>query len=256
MTTPLAAVEYPGLSGFKVFPLRGDEGLRVLIVDEGGPAFDAAAVETRWRAMCHQNPRLFDGPILSVRAIASRDSMREVSARRSSYKLLAVQNEVQTGTDQLSVTAVVHGSDASGRPHVLLGRRGAGTRIYGGRWELGPSGGIDPPAPGADTLDTEAVHRQVHEEVREEMGGDLNVRTDALVAMTYDPIARSYDFVIRCTALVPVTAAATGTKTWEYHGALWLPIDECPVFDREHAAEIIGPTRALFRHFGWVAPSD
>jgi hypothetical protein len=152
------------------------------------------------------------------------------------------------------MTAGVSGVDAGGTRHILLGRRGEGTRIYGGMWELGPSGGIDPPPPGVHALDDAAFLRQVHAEVEEEMGGGLRVRPEGTVALAYDPVARSYDIVVRCTAVGLVTSAQAGADTWEYRGSRWLPESEIAAFDRERADRIIGTTRALFRCLGWVAP--
>lgn len=243
--------EYPGLAGFTVYPVSGDE-VCIRIADGDGSGMSSEA-ESRWRDLCAANPRLYDGPILAVTgAHYTATFTLEIDTRRSSYRRLAVQNEVETGTDQLSVTAIVCGRDAEDRPHVLLGRRGRSTRIYGGMWELGPSGGITPPPPGVVEIDAEAVDRQVREEIAEEMGGGLRVRVEALTALTYDPIARSLDLVVDCTALGTVTGGAAGVGNWEYHGALWVAVDEIATFDREHGAAIIGPTRALFRYYGWT----
>jgi len=203
------------------------------------------------------NPRLFDGPILSVVSLESgSDDVGAIRVRRGSYAMLAVQNpqipeHVETGTDQLSVTAVVLSRDSAGKERILLGRRGMSTRLYGGMWELGPSGGVD--APAADTplprLITPAdLARQVHEECREEMEG-LALHVESMPAITYDPVARSYDVVCLCRADV---VQDVSTANWEYEGSRWVPLDEIAAFDRGHEVSIIAPTRALFRFFGWV----
>lgn len=202
--------------------------------------------------MSAANPRLFDGPILSVVGFRQEGLTLCAVAERRSYKHLAVQNQVDTGTEQLSVTAVVAGVDAAGTRHILLGRRGEGTRIYGGMWELGPSGGVDPPQPGVHAVDDGEFRKQVHAEVEEEMGGGLSVRIEGTVAVVYDPVARSYDIVVRCSAVGLVASAAAGADTWEYRGSRWLRESEVAAFDREHAEGIIGTTRALFRCLGWV----
>jgi hypothetical protein len=87
-----------------------------------------------------RNPRLYDGDILSV---VRMDPGREILCRRGRYRHLTVEPEIETGTDQLSVTAVVLSRDNRGDDTVLLGRRGRETRIYAacGSW-VPPVGSI------------------------------------------------------------------------------------------------------------------
>ncbi len=231
--------------------------LTIIIEDRPPPPHDEHAASAIWNSMCRENPRLFDGPILSVCSIEPRQgAIDTLVVRLGSYAALAVQNpriagHVETGTDQLSVTAVVLARDESGCERVLLGERGAGTRIYSSMWELGPSGGIDPPSPGTRKVTRDMIDTQVEAETREEIGGSLRVRIESVPAITYDPIARSYDVVALCRA-ESIAAPEIAEPNWEYERARWIPLSEIAAFDREHARSIIAPTRALFRFFGWV----
>ncbi len=230
--------------------------LTIKIEPRPAPLHEAQAAARLWNAMRRENPRLFDGHILSVcEIVPSSGAIRSVVVRPGSYAALAVQNpqiagHVETGTDQLSVTAVVLARDESGRERVLLGRRGAGTRIYPSMWELGPSGGIDPPPPGAREVTREVIESQVHAEIREEIDGAFRVRIESVPAMTYDPVARSYDLVAICRA--DSDARRLGASNWEYEDAAWVPVADVQRFDRENAGSIIAPTRALFRALGWA----
>jgi hypothetical protein len=50
----------------------------------------------------------------------------------------------------------------------------------------------------------------------------------------------------------PVEGPSPGAANWEYAESSWIAIDEIGAFEHAHASSIIGPTRALFRWFGWV----
>lgn len=233
-------------------------GAPVAVRVEGGPATGSAAggegrdaaVEAEWARMRRDNPRLFDGPVLSV---ARMDAGGEIVGRRDSYRRLVVQPAVPTGVQQLSVTGVILGPDDAGRECVLLGRRGRGTRMYGGMWELAPSGGLDPPAPGRADLAIDDLRAQLARELHEEVGGrPAGSLADAeLAAVLHDAAAHSYDLTLRCRA-----GRALGehgpVERWEYDSVRWLPLADIAGFDRDHAAEIIPPTRALFRVLGWA----
>lgn len=261
-------IEYPGLAGFRVITTDADGLVQVRIVGDPAPEVDAAAVEARWSELCAANPRLHDGRMLSVVSISHDPQSRAgcglttVVARVGSYKALAVEapgaGSVETGTDQLSVTAIVMGRDAAGRPHVLMGQRGTGTRLYGGMWELGPSGGVDAPEQGVDLLTDDEVVRVVRQEIGEELGASVRVGVEGLRAITHDPLARSYDLCFVCWATGAVRSGMftpeTAGEPWEYPRAAWVPCDQLSAFERLHAGQIIGPTRALLRFMRWVEP--
>jgi hypothetical protein len=232
-------------------------GAPVAVRVEVGPAAGAegsggrdAAVEAEWARMRRDNPRLFDGPVLSV---VRMDVGSGIVCRRDTYRRLVVQPVVPTGVEQLSVTGVIVGPDGSGQEAVLLGRRGRGTRMYGGMWELAPSGGLDPPAPGRAELSMDDLRAQLLRELREEVGGPLacSLADARVAAVLHDAAARSYDLVLRCRAGRAADAHGPAER-WEYDSVRWLSLAGVAGFDRGHAAEIIPPTRALFRVLGWA----
>jgi hypothetical protein len=237
---------WPDLEGVGIWRSPAGSPLQVRIVEEPAPSVDDAAIESRWRVMCAANPRLHDGPILSVVRLEGDG----IVCRRDTYRRLAVQPEVLTGVEQLSVTGVVLGRDENGRDAVLLGRRGRQTRIYGGMWELGPSGGIDPPLPEREELGVDQLLVQLHQELREEIGSAWPVEGVEVFALCHDAVAHSYDIVMRCMSLAPLPLVES--DNWEYERLRWVALESLADFDREHAAEIIAPTRAIFRVMGWA----
>lgn len=239
----------------------GGNGLRIDIAPAARPT-DDHATEKRWTDMLAANPRLYSGPLLAVVSIDFEEGV--IHTRRDEFKRLAVQPQVKTGVQILSVTGVLTARDAQGGEHVLLGRRGRGTRIYGGMWELGPSGGLTPPAALTTTLDERDAQRQVLEEAEEELGLHLKV---ALPSVLYvrDTIACSDDLVIPLRhedagSLERLDAALKqqrATHAWEYEETRWVPIDPAhpeglAQFDAKVAHEIIITSRAAFRGLGWV----
>lgn len=243
---------WPDLPGMTVWPWPAGSPLRVRIDDPSpagswgaDPAALTAAIDARWDEMRRANPRLFDDPILSVTSLKPG---HEIVCEYSSYKRLAVQDHVLTGVEQLSVTGVVIGAGAAG-PSVLIGRRGATTRIYGGKWELAPSGGIDA-EPGRPFLADRDIAAQLQREFEEETGSRARLRNIRTAAICHDAVAHSYDVVLMCEAGIDEVRGDPGR--WEYDGVRWARVDAVGAFDRDHSPEIIAPTRALFRYFGWV----
>jgi hypothetical protein len=240
-----------------VIPLRSIEGVtawpmqslpRITLTRPPGPPEVSPAAEARWRELCAENPKHFDGPILSV--VTFDQDANELLCRRDRYSRLAVQPRVPTGVQQLAVTGVLTATDASGRRHVLLGRRSPQTRVFGGLWEVGPSGGVPPPPANVLDLPPDALLTHLADEVAEETGHDLPA--GRAVAYIRDHVAFSDDVCIECD-LGPLEAlGASAPANWEYTEVLWLPIDTIPVFEASHPHEIIAATRALFRILGWV----
>jgi isopentenyldiphosphate isomerase len=239
-----------------MIPLRSIEGItawrlkdlpRVALTRPAGPPEVSPAAEARWRELCAQNPRHFDGPILSV--VTFDPDANEVMCRRDRYMRLAVQPRVHTGVQQLSVTAVLTARDEAGREHVLLGRRAQETRIFGGMWEIGPSGGIPAPHASVQELPADAIIAHLSDEVSEEIG--LEIEQGEGVAYIRDHVAYSDDLCISCD-LGRLEEVGASAANWEYTEVLWLPVDSVSVFDQANAGEIIAATRALFRVLGWV----
>lgn len=221
--------------------------ISVEIAHDPVPAATPAVVE-RWDAMRAAKPRLFNGPVLSYTGYRSG----VVTARRDSYQRLAVQEHqpaiVTPPVMQLSVTGIVTALDDRGERHVLVGRRSHATRIYGGMWELGPSGGIDPPPRSHRSLDGLDVFRQLVAEMREEAGLPADPDPGPIVAITIDPIATSADLVMRIDLVRPVDEIIAHTERssdhgWEYETTRWIACAEFRGF--VDAMPCIPPTVAL-----------
>jgi hypothetical protein len=270
------SIPYTGIdsiTAWEIDPRAGD--IHVILSD--GPASDAPLppgttlqdVEARWNELCRANPRLYDGPILSV---TNFDPERNIiSAYRSSFKRLAVKPNVITGVRLLAVTAMLTSRDAMGREHILLGQRGTSTRIFGGLWEVGPSGGVPVPPPTTTHLTFKDLRQGLLDEIKEELGeaaahivsgasthpasndpNDPNAPNTPGVAVAYirDHTAHSDDLVIRCT-LPPLEAVAhlASVSNWEYSSALWVPVDTLNQWDTD---KTIDATRAALRVLGYI----
>jgi 8-oxo-dGTP pyrophosphatase MutT (NUDIX family) len=215
----------------------------------GDPAPDATPeVIERWEAMRGEKPRLFNGPVLSYLGWSDR----VVRASRDTYQRLAVQEHepaiVEPAVMQLSVTGLVTALDEHGERHVLVGRRSHATRIYGGMWELGPSGGIDAPPLSQRSLDGFDVFRQLVQEMREETGLPADPDPGPLVAITVDRVATSADLVMRIDLARPVDEIVAhtdraGEHGWEYESTRWIACAEFGAF--VESVPCIPPTVAL-----------
>ena len=234
------------IPGIIAWPLT--RSLHIRISRERAPE-PSPAVAARWEQLRRENPRHYDGALLSV--VTFDPEHAEILCRRDRYQRLAVQPQVPTGVHQLSVTGILTATDGGGRGHVLLGRRGLQTRIFGGMWEIGPSGGVAAPAANIESLTNDDLVRHLADEVAEEVG--LGLPGGKPVALVRDEEAFSDDVAIACDlgSLEDVGPGTMGAN-WEYSEILWLPVDAVPQFDAAHEKEIIGATRALFRVLGWI----
>jgi 8-oxo-dGTP pyrophosphatase MutT (NUDIX family) len=208
-------------------------------------------VDRAWEAMKRENPRLFGGGLYNVLEI---DADRgRITAEYDLYKRLVVQPRVETGVNQLSVSALATAPDESGDPCVLIGKRGQQTRIYGGRWQICPAGGVEPPEDIAALGDIghEKIRRDLAREFEEEVGIDLDDRPALPIAIVHDRIARSYDLVLRVEFDRPCTPRPHSGNRWEHMEIRWQSLRDLAAFDRSE--RIIEPTRALFRALGWLS---
>lgn len=223
--------------------------LRVVVSRDGPPSL-SAEVAAQWEKLRSENPRHYDGPVLSV--VSFDAASNEMVTRRDRYPRLAVQPRVRTGVRLLAVTGVLIAKDAGGVEHVLLGRRGRETRVYAGMWEVGPSGGVACPPPSIGVLSEADLVASLRDEIEEE--SSLPPPSAAApVALVRDHRAFSDDIVFRCdSGGLEAARAAMGPANWEYEEHAWLPLGEVAAFDARHANEIIPPTRAIFRFFGWA----
>ncbi|MBK9188274.1 MAG: hypothetical protein IPM33_04885 [Phycisphaerales bacterium] len=231
----------------QIIPIAPDRPPRITLLRGVAPALSPEAV-ARWAVLCAANPRFHDGPILSVVSIEPDAS--EITVRRDRYARLAVQPQVHTGVRLLGVTAVLTASDAAGRAHVLLARRGEQVRLYAGLWELGPSGGVACPAGDAAVLDFDDLLRSLADEIEEEVGLPPPV-SPRVVAIARDHRAMSDDVVITGDmGSLEAASEAMRTSAWEYREACWIPLDAVAAFDSTN--EIIAPSRGILRLMGWL----
>ncbi len=247
----LPDVSYHGLEIHAI--VRDDastaEALSVAISPLDAPGA-SAEVEREWGKIVSSNPRVYNGPHLSVVSIDFDEAT--IHCRRDTFQRLIVQPRVRTGMRLLAVSAVVVARDAEGREHVLLGRRGEGVRIYPGMWEFGPAGGVTPPHASVRRLSMEDLRRNLMEEMEEEIGVTFPV--GEAIAIVRDPVAFSDDIVFRCDAgdLGVARRAMGEPRNWEYPETRWVAVEEIGAFVAAHGNEMIRPTRAMIRLLNWA----
>lgn len=233
--------------------LRAIAALSVRISREAAPpeAEPGTPAHTEWERLRGEMPRLYNGPVLAVVSLEGDDEVCEIVVRRDTFQRLIVQPRVRTGVRILAVTGVLTARSADGREHVFLGRRSPQTRIYGDQWELGPSGGVSAP-PGSTFINAADLAGHLDDEISEETGLHSAGR-GVPFAILRDHVARSDDVALRVDlgSLEPILGASRPAN-WEYTQTQWIPVEQVRAFDREHAAGIIAPTRALFRLLGWA----
>lgn len=220
------------------------------------------ACETVWREQLEESDRLHDGPIWSVVEL----SPRQLVVRAERYKRLCVQSDGRVGdlgVRVLGVKGLLTGQDRAGTQRVLIARRGSGTRIYQGLWELAPAGGVDVRA----ALSTESVNATLRSELREELGEHAAEVcasvTPAFVAAVIDPIALSVDLLasVAWPEAVDQRAGlcADASCAWEYVDMAWVSradldamIASAPGGAANAHAVLSPPTLAVLRWMGWV----
>ena len=234
----------PGILAWEIDPRAGEVSV---VVSSDRPPAPTAAVDQEWARMVAANNRLYDGTVLSV--LAFDQECNEILTRRDSFKRLSVQPRVPTAVRLLAVTAVLEAVDQSGRRHVLIGKRGRQTRIFGGMWEIGPSGGVSPPPANVEHLTLADLCASLHDEISEEIG--MKVAHPGMpLAYVRDLVAHSDDLFIRFSlGALDAVADLARPANWEYEETLWMPIDSAVQFDTE---ETIAASRAAFRVLGWI----
>lgn len=243
-----------GFRGVTIWPIPAGRSPTIEI-DDAGPAHDPAldaAIETVWARQTGTNPRLFDGPILSLTSF-DPDAAR-VRCRPDSYRRLSVRDEVETGVTLVAVNAVLIARDARGDEHVLLGRRSPRVRTYGGMWELAPAGGLEPPTPARGVVPRAHVLAQLARELHEEAGIRQDVGRATPVAFYADERAASFNlvFVVRPATTLESLRGDAGERHWDCDAIRWLPRSEATAFDRDEGGRTIDASRALLRFLGWI----
>lgn len=252
MTTPDAS---------RVRSIDDARTLRVEILPDapGRSAETERRTDELWARRRDANPRLFNGPVLAWADNPLAFDGTTIRARRDEYRRLTVQPDVATGVMQLSVTGLIVAPDRTGTPHLCIARRAHDTRIYGGMWELAPSGGVDPPPAGDRSLDARDLFTQLLLELTEELGLPVEPDPGTPVCVVTDPIAMSADVVIRVDIVRPVEdliAHAEGdahTSRWEYDAVRWIALDELGRFVRAAGPDAcIPPMLDVLAFLGWL----
>ncbi|MBX3382191.1 MAG: hypothetical protein KF864_01655 [Phycisphaeraceae bacterium] len=238
----------PGIEAWEIDPAGAEIHA---IISRDRPPPPTRAVEEEWAKRTAANPRLYDGPLLAVQQYDHE--LARITCRRDGFMRLAVQPAVPTGVRLLAVTALLSARDDGGREHVLLGRRSPQTRIFGGMWEIGPSGGVSPPPAAIEHMDLACLSARLSEEISEEIGLDV-VCTGTPVAYVRDLVASSDDLVLRFSlGRLADAAHLARPANWEYTETIWMPTDTAGQWD--DPAQTIAATRAIYRVMGWIDPT-
>lgn len=216
------------------------------------PLAQADVIDDAWNELTRLNPRLFDGPIMHVETFDSQAP--SIAARLDRYRRVAVHPRCPTGVMLLAVRAVLVAKDDAGREHTLIGARHPTTRVYGGLWENGPSGGMPAPPKAPWRLELEDFRAHLAQEAIEEVGISIDSGTVTPLGFCRDQLARGFDVVLRVD--LPETIASLAIETrqrdWEYTAVRWLPVDQVQDFDQEMSSRLIPPTKAIWRMLGWA----
>lgn len=257
-----AEFSYPDIPGQRLLPLVGAD-VRIRIGPEPagvyvphGPPLLAEDVESRWNTARLLNPRLRDGPVLSVGAIDA--AAGTIGVCRSTYKELVAQDgTLDLGVRMLGVKGLIVGRDRAGTEHVLIARRGNETRVYGGMWEIAPAGGVSAPPGTVSELGVAALQSTLADEAREELGLELDVSAARPIAIVRDDVARSVDVIVRLDwpwsggVIDPrASVCRLGRDDWEYVDTAFLSRTDAAAFDARAAGEIVGPMRVALRWLG------
>lgn len=198
-------------------------------------------IDEAWDQLCASNPKYFNAPILVFDAYDPASGV--ISAHISEYKHHAVRQSVDLGISLLAVTTVLARPDRERDVTVfLLGKRSAHSHMYGGRWEFGPSGGIEPPRL-QNTISFRSLLKQVNREVREEIGISVLKQPSTPVSLVHDSIAGSTDIHVG----IALVNEHELDPNWEYDDTRWVTLDELLAWCGEKPDEIIPTTIALAR---------
>ena len=202
-------------------------------------------IDRIWDQMCFENPKYFNGPILSFTSFHPDTGV--ILARVEQYKHHAVYNSDHSDSHRdlnvslFAVTACIQHADGD-VPRFLIGRRSMNSHCYGGLWEFGPSGGVQPP----EDRDTIATHELIHSlmlEIHEEIGIDINPTDCHPRSVVYDSHVGSVDLHFD----VELQYKPELNLNWEYDDTRWVTLDELLAWCDKKPDEIIPTTIAHAR---------
>jgi hypothetical protein len=250
---PAWRVDFGG-PGVDLLPIEHGAGVRVEIADDAADGAGRAdpRIDEIWNQRLAMNPKLFDGAMLDLRQIEPRAGVFRCA--RASYRSLIASEVLGVGACLFAVVGVVQRRERNGASaSVLLGRRGANVRAYGGLWECAPAGGVEPPASGVNELHADALIEQVREESYEELGRALGALIDfdsaRILAAVRNVHARSLDVVVGLNAAAESGADANAGPTpvnWEYQSLRWVEASRALAEDAERPM-LVPQTRAILR---------
>jgi len=202
-------------------------------------------VDRVWDQMREKNPRYFNGPILAFQRYEPDTGV--ITAQVEQYKLHAVYNSdhskahIDLGVRLFAVTACIQRSDPD-HLRFLIGRRSSNSHCYGGLWEFGPSGGVQPPK-NHDSMSPLELVMSLMKEVREETGINLDPNYITPRSIVFDGNVNSEDvhFDVILTDDQPIRT------NWEYDDTRWVTLDELIAWCDEKPDEIIPTTIAHAR---------
>jgi len=211
-----------------VLPIRGEVAVRLA---PGGPPDLSNQESHEWQRRRQANPRLFDGPILSLGLdpLAASSTLESVTltARRDRYARLVIQPAVATGVCLLAATAVVFRRDVAGVASVLLVQRSVSVNAYPGLWEFGPSGGVAERQDAIDRLSPSDLAAALAAEVEEELGLHVPLRLiSPPMALLVDGHTFSADLVMTLDATCLPFEVSKAPLNWENDGARWITLDD------------------------------
>lgn len=233
----------------------GDSSAQLLRIEQapGSPTMLDPRAALRWSELCSANPRLHDGPIWSVRQFDPSRAI--VAVTPDSYSRYAVRPSIGEGVSMLAVRGVMVAHDSEGAAHVLMGLRSPQTRVYGDLWEVIPGGGMPGDESGGPPPGAAALIDHLRQEAREEAGIELSAEECRIEGVCDDHYAGGFDVLIdvRLSRTLEEVVAGMGQRDWEHRQVRWMPVREISAFDASEASKISPPTRAIFRHRGWIA---
>jgi hypothetical protein len=211
-----------------------------------------SAVAALWRAERERRgPQLFDGRIFSVAALARERvsgcfvPYRRLIAQRASPGLFAGLQVRPLGVSGLLVSA----------NGLVFGRRAAGLTDDPGRWELVPSGGVDPDC--ADASGKVDLRRQILAELAEEVGLDANdVAASGPFCAVEDGVSHVVDIGIALATSLSgdkVQASHARRGSPEYTEIAVVAQSAIPGFVAAHERELAAVSRALLERKGLLA---
>lgn len=242
-----------------------------LLTDPAPPLPESA--HALWQSLTAANPRLFAGPILSVRDF--NPSLGHLTLTRDTFDRLVVQQHPQgpnLNIQLLGVKAIITALDHHNLEHVLIQRRHHHTRIYPNQWEVGPAGSLEPPPPPPPASDSPSTitHLTLFQTLLDEIASELGFTDHTLAALANslpsrqpafvltDPIAHSLDFCYPLRLPTPIdphkNPCADCATDWEVTETAWLARADAESFllraeKHTHAAPTMRP---MLRALGWL----